>query len=294
MNIFAKILVFLFGVSLLVSNYNPYLTEIVETIKETSTHLTIKLGYNLLYWFSVCQIEFQKVTNKMNPSIILLWKDVLKYLTDNGILLNPNKCKILVLLDNNGNEISKTTLTNSESWLTTECKDINLTDSSCSGLILMDTNVDTGCVNNVFYETIPTSFDYKVASINFMMLELEHQNVKHLIELKNKQHNYYIVNNSLNKNFFKYYLKNVLNVNINETNFDYTLTIVDHNINMITLLPHQYLVINEHDYQIYPPQNNSSTSNSDNETQTSENDSSIDTSTDSDKSDDFVKLESTQ
>jgi hypothetical protein len=126
------------------------------------------------------------------------------------------------------------------------------------------------------------------------MLELEHQNVKHLIELKNKEHNYYIVNNSLNQNFFKYYLKNVLNVNINETNFDYTLTIVDHNINMITLLPHQYLVINEHDYQIYPPQNNSSTSNSDNETQTSENDSSIDTSTDSDKSDDFVKLESTQ
>jgi hypothetical protein len=122
-----------------------------------------------------------------------------------------------------------------------------------------------------------------------MMIELEHDGNKYTIDLKNDETNYYIVNNCLNQNFFKYYLKNVLKVSINTAKFDYIVTIIDNNANIITLLPHQYIIFNEYDYTIFPVSN----------TPVHDNDSSISdrynndeqTSIDSDKSDDFVKLE---
>jgi hypothetical protein len=121
--------------------------------------------------------------------------------------------------------------------------------------------------------------------------------------LKDDTYNYYIVNNSLNQNFFKYYLKNVLKVPINEANFDYTVSIIDHNVNILTLLPHQHIVFNEHDYTVFPILETNDTTESE-ET----NDTCVPESTDtqlsncinndeqsisdSDKSDDFVKLDS--
>jgi len=113
-----------------------------------------------------------------------------------------------------------------------------------------------------------------------MMVELEHKNEKHRIELKNDMYNYYIVNNSLNQNFFKYYLKNVQKTAIDDNNFDYTVYIIDHNVNIININQYQYIIIEEDGYKIYPETI---------QTNTYEQDS-ID-SDDSDKSDDFVKLD---
>ena len=121
-----------------------------------------------------------------------------------------------------------------------------------SGLVLMDKNTETKCVNNVFYTSFPTTFDYKLSNISFMSIELEHENKIHSINLKNNKYNYYIVNNCLNKMFFKYYIKNVLKTQINTDTFDYKLSIIDNNVNIITLLPNQYILILEDDYQIHP------------------------------------------
>jgi hypothetical protein len=115
----------------------------------------------------------------------------------------------------------------------------------------MDKNVETTCVNNLFYTSFPTTFDYKVSKISFMSIELEYENKIHSINLKNNKYNYYIVNNCLNKMFFKYYIKNVLKTQINTDDFDYKLSIIDNNVNMITLLPNQYILILEDDYQIH-------------------------------------------
>jgi hypothetical protein len=98
-------------------------------------------------------------------------------------------------------------------------------------------------------------------------------------------------------------LKNVLKVPINEANFDYTVSIIDHNVNILTLLPHQHIVFNEHDYTVFPILETNDTTESE-ET----NDTCVPESTDtqlsncinndeqsisdSDKSDDFVKLDS--
>lgn len=269
----------------LLINYEIYmaqLTENIKNLKERLTPLLIKIGYNLLYSFSVCQIEFNKIKNIIEPKWKLLFRFCYKYLKDKDLILEPKK-KILILLDNDGNNISSMILSNRDAilFLETSCRDKYLGNSS---LILFDKNYETGCINHVFYEKIPTSFDYKVSNVTFMAIELEHDDKTHVINLKDNTNNYYIVNNSLNKNFFKYYIKNVLKSDINNDNFDYKVTIIDHNVKIITLLPHQYILIEEHNYKIYPDEN-------ENITYIIENIITNVHKSDSDKSYDFVKLE---
>ncbi len=139
---------------------------------------------------------------------------------------------------------------------------------------------------------MPSTVDYTTSKIKFMMIELEHDGNKYAIDLKNDETNYYIVNNSLNQNFFKYYLKNVLKVSINTEKFDYIVTIIDHNANFITLLPHQHIIFNEHDYTVFPVSEIIDTPIHDNIPSISDSSNNDEqTSIDSDKSDDFVKLE---
>jgi hypothetical protein len=153
---------------------------------------------------------------------------------------------MLVLIDENGNEINKI-LKNNIEFIKLSCEKHNY-----SGFFLMDKNVETECVNYVFYTNFPTTFDYKVSTISFMSVELEHENKIYSINLKNNKYNYYIVNNCLNQLFFKYYIKNVLKTQINTDTFDYKLSIIDNNVNIITLLPNQYIIIMKDDYQIHP------------------------------------------
>ena len=208
------------------------------------TPLMITLGYNCVYIYSLCNIKFNIIQNKINRQFILL----LSYLKEHKILTeNINIINTLVLIDENGNEITKIMSNKNDiEFIKLECKKHNY-----SGLVLMDKNNETKRVNNVFYTSFPTTFDYKVSNISFMSIELEYENKIHSINLKNNKYNYYIVNNCLNKMFFKYYIKNVLKTQINTDDFDYKLSIIDNNVNMITLLPNQYILILEDDYQIH-------------------------------------------
>ena len=70
-----------------------------------------------------------------------------------------------------------------------------------------------------------------------------------MISLKSKEFNYYVVNNILDEIFFKYYANTILKIPTTEP-FDYKVTIIDHNVNTITLLPGQTLVFKEDDYNL--------------------------------------------
>jgi len=219
-------------------------TNLQNKLQEKITPLMIKLGYNCLYTFSLCNIQLNKLKNQINSPIIALWSYLIKYLKENKILVEKMK---IVLIDDNGNEIKKIMSNKSNiEFIKLECEEYNY-----SGLILMDNYVETTCINSVFYTTFPKTFDYKISNISFMSIELEYENKAHVINLKNNKYNYYIVNNCLNQQFWKYYIKNILKTQINEDNFDYKLTIIDDNVNIITLLPNQYIIIMENDYKIH-------------------------------------------
>jgi hypothetical protein len=275
--------------------YNKYVNINLNELFVKISPTLIKLCYKLLYTFSVCQIQFNKLIKLITPYV----KDVKKYLKDKGFI-EEVKTQIIDIISKNG-DVENVLIISDKTPL--EELSNGFDPDRHAGVLLSDKDFETGCINMIYYEKTPVIRDYKLSNINFMMIELEHENEKHPIVLKDDTYNYYIVNNSLNQNFFKYYLKNVLKVPINEANFDYTVSIIDHNVNILTLLPHQHIVFNEHDYTVFPILETNDTTESE-ET----NDTCVPESTDtqlsncinndeqsisdSDKSDDFVKLDS--
>jgi hypothetical protein len=242
MNIYLILLILICVEVFNLSCQNNYINNVKNILTTKITSLMITLGYNCLYIYSLGNIQFNIIKNKINRQFILL----LSYLKENKILTETIIINTFILIDTNGNEINKIFKNNVE-FIELACKPHNY-----SGLFLMDKNNETKCVNNVFYTSFPTTFDYKLSNISFMSVELEHENKIYTINLKNNKYNYYIVNNCLNQLFFKYYIKNVLKTQINTDTFDYKLTIIDNNVNIITLLPNQYILILEDDYQIHP------------------------------------------
>jgi hypothetical protein len=250
--------------------------EKINKTKDILTPYLIDIGYKLIYGFSVCEIQFNKVKNLLVTNI----KFIERFLIENNIITKKST-QIIRVLNKNGIIQDMGLISN-----ITDLKDISsiFDPVKHSALLLYDKNVETGCVNKVFFTEYPKTFDYDVSNVKFIMVEIEYENSKYCVELKNDLHNYYIVNNSLNQNFFKYYLKNILNVVIKQDNFDYVVTIIDHNVNVITLLPHQDLIFDKNGYTIHPLNIESKTS----DTIMYEPESNSDT----DKSEDFVKLES--
>lgn len=252
----------------IIVKYNELKLEIEknELIKEKA----IDMSYKCIYFYSLCQIECNKVNNIISPVVVSLWKLLINYLKDKNIIVDV-KTQVLKIIDKNGNVEYNITILDK---FTIETSKPLFNNKKHSGTILYDKNIETGIINGIYNESFPETLDYKESDIKFMSIELEHEKNVIAIKLKSNSHNYYIVGNSLNQNFFKYYLKNILKININEDNFDYKVTIIDNNVNFITLKPNQHIIIGKHDYDIV-----------------SEEPANDETS-DSDKSDDFIKLDS--
>lgn len=258
------------------------IVEKLSSIKENP--LIIQGCYNLLYGFSLCQIQFNKIKNSIEPTITLLTISVDKYLKDKG-LLKELPIQTVILIDKNGRQINDTLiLTNNDLKKYIEMKVNNL---NVSNLILLDNNKHKGYVNYVIFDNLLEDvfgFDYKESNINFFNIELEHNNKTYNIILKDSTFNYYIVNNSLNQIFFEYYIKNVLKIDINVDFIDYKVTIIDQNVNVFTLLPNQSIRFYENEYTIN--QDNIYTDELRSEKPDIFNQDNI-----SDNSDDFIKLE---
>jgi hypothetical protein len=253
------------------------IVEKLSSIKENP--LIIQGCYNLLYGFSLCQIQFNKIKNSIEPTITLLTISVDKYLKDKG-LLKELPIQTVILIDKNGRQINDTLiLTNNDLK--------KYIEMDVSNLILLDKNKNKDYVNYIFFDNLLEDvfvFDYKESNINFFNIELEHNNKTYNIILKDSTFNYYIVNNSLNQIFFEYYIKNVLKIDINVDFIDYKVTIIDQNVNVFTLLPNQSIRFYENEYTIN--QDNIYTDELRSEKPDIFNQDNI-----SDNSDDFIKLE---
>ena len=118
-------------------------------------------------------------------------------------------------------------------------------------LIISQENPDSKQINKIHYTYFPKSIDdYKLSKLRFFSIELTYNDEIYQIELINNKHNHYIVSNILDKHFFQYYLTTVLKVNVDNNSFNYNVSIIDHNVNIIHLTPNDYLIINEDSYEI--------------------------------------------
>ena len=199
---------------------NDYLKRIYP---EKYQELIVSISYNLIYLYSKAQILYMnliRVVNKKieeNPNLLKLRNDL-------DLLLKP-KSGIVTMLEyvRNGNLVDITS---------------DKGDNECDFTIYSWLDSTKSCVNKkLLYDSKePLSFS-EVSDIKFFLVELKFgEKNSHKIELKTDEFNFYVVGNSFNKQFFIYYLKQILKISEEIKDDDkFNLKILDHNVNTVEL-----------------------------------------------------------
>ena len=181
--------------------------------------LIVSISYNLIYLYSKAQILYMNLITVVNKKIEEN-PNLLKLKNDLDLLLKP-KSGIITMLDyiKNGNSVDKG-------------------DDNCDFMIYSWLDDTKSCVNKklVYDLKEPLSFS-EVSDIKFFLVELKiGENNSHKIELKTNEFNFYVVGNSFNKQFFIYYLKQILKISEEIKDDDkFNLKILDHNVNTFEL-----------------------------------------------------------
>lgn len=218
--------------------YND-INKYISYIKNQALSLPINIGYYILYTYSSCCIKYNKLCKYIsfknhNNNLPNKELDTLEFY-DNE-LTNTSCCYGSPIIISDFSSIHDDKLI-----IFTDKNNINETNNE----------TDNVCFNKVIFYSYPKTLDYIVSNIQFITLDLHYDNKTYSICLKNKKHNYYVVNNCLNKDFFKYYIKNVLSINnITFDNFDYKITLIDNNVDIFELSNKQYIIIGENDYEL--------------------------------------------
>ena len=186
--------------------------------------LIVSISYNLIYLYSKAQILYMnliRVVNKKieeNPNLLKLRNDL-------DLLLKP-KSGIITMLDyiKNGNSVNITS-------------DIT-SDTECDFMVYSWLDNTKNCVNKKLVYDLKEPLSFSEASdIKFLLIELKvGENNSHKIDLKTDEFNFYLVGNSFTKQFFIYYLKQIVKSTEEIKDDDkINLKFIDHDVNTIDL-----------------------------------------------------------
>jgi hypothetical protein len=181
--------------------------------------LIVSISYNLIYLYSKAQILYMnliRVVNKKieeNPNLLKLRNDL-------DLLLKP-KSGIITMLDyiKNGNSVDKG-------------------NDDCDFMIYSWLDDTKSCVNKKIVYDLKEPLSFSEASdIKFLLIELKvGENNSHKIDLKTNEFNFYMVGNSFTKQFFIYYLKQIVKTTEEIKDDDkINLKFIDHDVNTIDL-----------------------------------------------------------
>ena len=182
--------------------------------------LIVSISYNLIYLYSKAQILYMnliRVVNKKieeNPNLLKLRNDL-------DLLLKP-KSGIITMLDyiKNGNSVNITS------------------DTECDFMVYSWLDNTKNCVNKKLVYDLKDPLSFSEASdIKFLLIELKvGENNSHKIDLKKDEFNFYLVGNSFTKQFFIYYLKQIVKSTEEIKDDDkINLKFIDHDVNTIDL-----------------------------------------------------------
>lgn len=217
----------------------------------------IYMAYNTIYFYSCGEIYLNKLRLFINPYIIIMAKCIKYFLKKNNIIKYDNENnnlklvldffyegQILISLDFDKN--------NKEDII--DKSPIKYDFIVCSDFS-KSTSVNKICVSNIkhYFEYV---FDFETTDFMFMSLRLFWKENNFTIELKNDKHNFYIVNNVLDKKFFVYYLKYILNLDNLEENITYKIELLDQDVNMRNLTDKDSIILNKENYIIVNLDNN--------------------------------------
>lgn len=186
-----------------------FIPKIINYIK----NLFFKVSYNCIYFYSRCEILFNKYikTNKLYLKII------------ESLQVKDNKEKKLEILFVKNN------------------LEYNVANFPIDFCII--TNSDfvpkRKIISYGVYEKNSKNIFFEESNINFMLIEFTIGEVVYKINLRTPEYTYYIINNKLTKNFFIYYVNKYIlpkhkphNKSSEET---YIINLIDHNVNNIKI-----------------------------------------------------------
>jgi len=208
------------------------------------------IAYNIIYYYSCFEIYLNKTRIYIKPYIINILKCV-KYFLKKYNIIDCNKecnkeCNELVLeFFYQGNLLTSLNFDKNN-------RDINIDKAPLKYdfIICSDSTMTNKiCVSNI-HHYFEYDFDFEKTNFTFMSLQLLYKENNYTIELKNDKHNFYIVNNVLDNNFFTYYLKYILNIDNLEKDISYKLELVDQDVNVLLLTDKDNIIVNKQDYTI--------------------------------------------
>jgi len=95
------------------------------------------------------------------------------------------------------------------------------------------------------------SSNIEEANYKFIMTEITINNKKIVIQFKTDKYNYLIVNNGLDSEFIRYFLKTHYSEMIRDLEIEkYTIKIIDHNVNIVEFDETKMLYIEKNEYSI--------------------------------------------
>ena len=230
------------------------------------------IGYNSIYAFSRLQIFYNKCYKTLEIHIIPFFQDysqkITPYLHDLGLLEKTIR-KDLKLIKNG---------ITTKYYKKTELEFLKRLKPHFEGTydIMIYTDYDNvsnnGKINKIIYNEIPENLEYKESTATFILSEIVINNTKdsiqssYKINFSNDKYNYMIVGNKFCRNFIPYFLRKHYNHIYKEhlrqlIEHEYTLKIIDNNVNMIDICKMKILTINyadcnveefkEKEYKIY-------------------------------------------
>lgn len=228
----------------------------IDLLKARIAEIGISLSYNLLYAFSVFQIQSQK------------WSKILRKYTAEPLheihdRLEKGPCISLTvrIYDKEYMEQHALTLKDMDA-LSPDYLESLIYDKQNVYFVLSykcqhSNTIHYVCSEKVFEylrrDPVPSLHDIAESKFRFMMLDLTIGDETYAIKLNGPSYSYYIIGNFLNRNFFKYYLKNVLNVDIPKK-FEYNahMLYLDENGNVVSnnFTHNDSLIIKEYEYEI--------------------------------------------
>ena len=182
--------------------------------------IAITFGYNILYFFSYCQIKYDIFRNKLISNV------------------SQNEILSVELYDSFSNQIKNKKIT-------------DLKDDKYDCMIITKNNGTKPSDKMVVYQTLPNEIKWNNVKYKFLSLivMIEDMEDTYNINLYNKLENYYVVGNVIDKNFIKYYLAKYYKLNINE-NYSYSWQLIDENIKVIICPMDKKIILLENNYEI--------------------------------------------
>ena len=178
--------------------------------------IIISFSYNIIYVYSKAQIFYMNIVKTVNKKIEETPK-LLKLKNDLDLLLKQKNGQVTMI------ECIKNGVL---------CNDFTETD--CDFTLYSRLDDSTSCLNKKIVYDLDDSIDiYEVSTIKFLLVEFRLGEKPYKIDLKTDTYNFYIVGNKFTKQFFRYYLTEILKVT--ESADIFSLHIIDHNVNEVKL-----------------------------------------------------------